>query len=344
MAAPRTPTLAVIAVAMAAGIAGAHPAGAQEVSLNYESLSSLEEPLATEVGDVTLVLTGLVDAALIRSTGNVNDTDAGLVGNFQVGALTQLPNRWRVGLTYFGQYAAGEPVDVDRDDRYSDNAAVSVGGSWGTVLAGDISGVVREQTRRRRGAGNASLAFDDALGELADRGGGYTGRFGPWVVGTVADEDGNFDAGAQFQRPAGDKDYRLTLRTTRGVYTAADGSRRFDTGAGGIVGEIIHGSTSFDAGVGRERFSSSGPDAGRWYVSTGVRRKTGMVSLSLEGHFGRIEGQDELSVAVGLQYDLARGLSANLGLNHAEARLTLDGARFVDTRETSGVLSLRYSF
>ena len=328
---------------MAAGIAAAHPAPAQDISLNYEALSSMEEPLATEIGDVTIVLTGLVDASVIRDTGD-DDTDTGLVGNFQVGALTQLPNRWRVGLTYFGQYAAGEPSEFDREDRYSDNAAVSVGGTWGTVLAGDISGIVREQTRRLRGAGNASLAFDGAIGELADRGGGYVGRFGPWVVGAVADEDGSLDAGAMFQRPAGDKDYRLTLRATRGVYTAADGSRRFDARAHGIVGEIVHGSMSLDAGVGHERFTSNGPDAHRWYVSAGVRRKTGTVSLSLEGHFGRIEDRDEVSVAVGLQYDLARGLSANLGLNHAEARLTLDGTGFVDTRDTRGVLSLRYSF
>ena len=329
---------------MAAGIAAAHPAPAQDISLNYESLSSLEEPLATEVGDVTLVLTGIVDVSLIRNIGDDDDTDAGLVGNFQVGALTQLPNRWRVGLHYFGQYAAGEPSEFDGDDRYSDNAALSVGGTWGTVLAGDISGIVREQTRRLRGAGNASLAFDDAFGELADRGGGYIGRFGPWVAGTVADEDGNFDTGAVCQRPAGDKDYRLTLRITRGVYTAADGSRRFGTRALGIVGEVVYGSTSFDASLGHERFSSNGPGADRWYVSAGVRRKTGMVSLSLEGHFGRIEGQDELSVAVGLQYDLARGLSANIGLNHAEAEFTVGGTGFLDTRDTRGVFSLRYSF
>ena len=75
---------------------------------------------------------------------------------------------------------------------------------------------------------------------------------------------------------------------------------------------------------------------------TGKSESSG--SLSLEGHFGRIEDWDEISVAVGLRYDLARGLSANLGLNHAEAGLTLDGARFADTRDTSGVLSLRYSF
>ena len=338
MATPRVSALPVIALALATGIGGAQRAPAQEVSLNYESLSSLEEPVAIEIGDVTIVLTGLVDALLVRDTG------AGLVGNFQVGALTQLPNRWRVGLTYFGQYAAGEPPEIALEDRYTDNAAVSVGGVWGAVLAGDVSGIVREQTRRARGAGNASLAFDGALGELADRGGGYVGRFGPWVASTVADEGGDFDVGAMLQRPDGDKDYRLTLRATRGTYTAADGSRRFESSAGGIVAEVIHGSTSFDAGVGHERFSSNGPDADRWYVSAGVRNKTGIVSLSLEGHFGRIEGRDEVSVAFGLRYDLARGLSVNLALNHAEAELTLDDARFVDTRDTRSVLSLRYSF
>ena len=87
MATPGAPAIPVLAVAMTAGIAAAHPAPAQEVSLNYESLSSLEEPLATEVGDVTLVLTGLVDVALIRNTGDDDDIDAGLVGNFQIGAL-----------------------------------------------------------------------------------------------------------------------------------------------------------------------------------------------------------------------------------------------------------------
>ena len=124
----------------------------------------------------------------------------------------------------------------------------------------------------------------------------------------------------------------------------APGSDRFDTRAGGVVGELIHGSMSFDAGAGYERLSSNGPDADRWYVSSGVRTKTGVVSLSLEGHFGRIEGEDEVSAAFGLQYDVARGLSANLGLNYAKARVMLDGARFVDTTDSMAVLSLRYSF
>ena len=325
-------------------MAATHPAAARNISLNYESLSSLEEPIATEIGDVTFSLTGLVDTSLTRDTEDDDVGGADLIGNFQLSALTQLSNRWRVGLTYFGQYATDDAPGSGPHDTYTDNAALSVGGVWGTVLGGDVSGVVREQTRRLRGAGNATLAFDDVLGVLEDRGGGYVGRFGPWVVSTVADGDGNFDLGATFQRPAGNKDYRLTLRATEGVYTAADGSGRFDTRAGGVVGELIYGSTSFDAGAGYERLSSNGPDADRWYVSSGVRTKTGVVSLSLEGHFGRIEDEDEVSAAFGLQYDVARGLSANLGLNYAKSSVMLDGARFVDTTDSMAVLSLRYSF
>ena len=34
------------------------------VNLNYESLSSLEKPIATHIGDTTISLTGLIDAGI----------------------------------------------------------------------------------------------------------------------------------------------------------------------------------------------------------------------------------------------------------------------------------------
>ena len=76
-----------LAVLVAAGVAIAGGAAAQDVSLNYERLSSMEEPLAAEIGGVTFVLKGLVDAALIHDAED-GDTDPGLTGNFQAGALT----------------------------------------------------------------------------------------------------------------------------------------------------------------------------------------------------------------------------------------------------------------
>ena len=343
MAAYRVSRAFLPAAIAAVGLAAGGPASAQTVPLNYERLSSMEEPIAVEIGDVTFVLNGLVDARWTVDTEGENNTDTGYIANFQVTAGTQLANRWRLDLSYFGQEASDPATVFGTGEDYTDNAALSVGSYWGTVLGGNVSGAVRELTRRLRGAGNAALAFDDFLGVLEDSSAGYTGRFGPWIVGAVVDEDGDLDLGATFQRPAGTRDWRATLRAAQGVYAPAGGPR-FDTRGFGVVGEVIYGSSTVDAGAGHEHLSSRGRDVDRWYVSSGVRTKTGALTLSLEGQIGRIEGKDEASAALGAQYDIARGLSANLGLNHAKARVTLDGARFLDIEETKTVLSLRYSF
>ena len=329
----------VVAIAATASVADA-----QDISLNYEHLSSMEEPLATEIGDLTLVLAGLVDTPFALDLEDDEAAEAGLIGNAQLSALVQLQNRWRVNAAYFGQYETDEALSSASDENYTDNAAVSVGSAWGTVVAGNVSGLVREGTRRRRGVGNGQLAFDDTLGGHAEWGGGYTGRFGPWVIGAIVDEDTRFDVGATFQRPIDDTDYRLTVRIGEGAYAPAGGSLVFETAAIGAVGEVIYGSTVFDVGLGYERLSSSGPDAVRPYVSGGVRSKTGVVSWSLGAHYGRVEGEGEVSSALGVQYDVARGLSANLGLNHARAGTDAAGVRPADTRDTRAVLSLRYSF
>ena len=332
-------------LAASAGVLGVcHPAAAQTVSLNYDRLSSLEEPLAAEVGDVTLLLSGLVDTPLSLALEGDGSDDAGFTGNFQASASTQLPNRWRAGLAYFGQYADDPELTVDMNDHYRDNIALSVGGTWGTVLGGNLSGVVREQTRRLRGAGNGFLAFDDVFGRLEHWGGGYVGRFGPWIISTVVDEDANIDLGAVFQRPLGTRDYRFTARYTEGVYTSADGMAAFDTRALGVVGELVYGSMLFDVGAGYERFTATGPDGEQWYISSGIRLKRGVMTWSVEGHYGQVENEDKTAVALGFQYDLARGLSANFGLNHEDTRADIGSVSFTHTKDTRAVTSLRYSF
>ena len=325
------------------------PAEAQDVFLNYDDLSFLEAPLATGFGDVTLVAKGQVDGVWTfrRET---DDKDESFIGGFQAGAQTQLPNRWRVRLTYSGRYAA-DPQDnpdagfVSRvDEDYEDDVALSIGGVWGTVAGGNVSELVREQTRRARGAGAAALSFDDVFGSLEEWSGGYLVRFGPWVLSAVVDEEGNFDIGTMYQRPSGDKDYRLTARYTQGAFTSADGQRRFDTRAVSGVGEFIYGSALFDLGLGYETLSLSGLEFEQWYVSSGVRIKIGVLTLSVEGHYGRVEGEEKTSAALGVQYDMARGLSANFGLNYENARVRLGGVNLIASKGTKAVFSMRYNF
>ena len=319
---------------------------AQDISLNYERLSSLEEPLAAEIGDWTFLLNGLLDGALTLELQEKNAAEPDFTGNMQLGARTQFSNRWRVGITYFGQYATGRsfPFPAGRDEGYTDNVALSLGGAWGTVIGGNVAGLVREQTRRRRGAGNASLAFDDFLSRLRDWGGGYVVRMGPWVMSAVIDEEANFDLGATFQRPSGNKDYRFTTRYSSGEYDSADGLVRMYGRAVSGTSEVIYGSTIFGLGVAYERLSAGTSNMERWYISSGIHSKVGVLSVSIEGHWGWVGSYEEASAALGLQFDLARGLSANLGLNHAQSTATPDAITYADVKESQAVFSIRYSF
>lgn len=78
------------------------PAGAaraQEVSLNYDRLSSLEEPIAISIGDVTIEVQGVLDTPVIGEFDEVTGgerIEVEFVSNVQVAAETQLANRWTV--------------------------------------------------------------------------------------------------------------------------------------------------------------------------------------------------------------------------------------------------------
>ncbi|MDE0524614.1 MAG: hypothetical protein OXH79_21960 [Boseongicola sp.] len=327
-------------------LAGAGPAVAQSGLPNLDRVSPIEEAIAMEVGDVTLTLAGAIEARYTTGSDDDEDNGPGLIGSLETIAMTQLPNRWRVELSYSGQLVSDESLSSVEDESYTDDAVLSVGGVWGTVLLGNVSDTVRDQTRRRRGFGSAVLAFDDFHGELSDRSAGYAGRVGPFVASGVVDDDSNIDLGLTFQRPIGNgsKDYRFTFRAGQGAYEAADETLLFTSQGYSVVGEVVYGSTLLDVGFGQESYSSSAVDATRWYISSGIRRKITVWGLSLEGHYGQIEGQEEVSAALGIQYDLARGLSANFGLNYEDAQVALGDVEFLDSSDTKAVFSLTYRF
>ena len=341
--------LGSIAIAVCA-TGATQSANAQEPLLNYDHWSFLEEPLATDVGDVTLTLTGLVEGVWVRGLETAEAEDETFASYLRFHAGTQLPNRWRVSASYLGRYASDPQATPDAGfasrayDNYHDEVALSIGGTWGTLVAGNVSRSLRDQMRRAPGSGAASLAYDDVFGSLKEWSGGYRVRYGPWVLSALVDEDGDFDLGAVYQRPTGTRDYRLSTRYTEGVFASADGLAQFDTKAVSGVGEFIYGSALFDIGVGHERLSSAGLDIDQWFVSSGVRFKVRMVSLSIEGHYGRVEGEPRKSAALGAQYDLARGLSANFGLNYEKAQVDLGGVSLIASNDTKAVVSLRYIF
>lgn len=334
------------------GFAICGQSAAQGISINYDRLASLEEPLATSIGEVTLAVTGVLDSPVrfdLQPLSN-DEVDPGFIGNFEVSASTQLTNRWNVQLRYFGQY------NTDWNDNilgfggmpgpgtYSDNVAGVISGAWGSLVGGNTMNVVREETRRLRGTGNGALAFDQGYGQLANWGGGYVGQFGPARLSAVVDAQGNFDLGASWSRPLGNKDYRFTLRYTNTQYLAEDQATLFDSYAVSGVAEFIYGSGTYDLGVGYEDLDAGPTALERWYVSSGARYKVGALTGSIEGHYGEAAGQQEISAALGVQYDIARGLSANLGVNHADAQVTRNAVVVINRKATQVLTSLRYSY
>ncbi len=314
------------------------PAAAQ--SLNYDTLASLEEPLAFEIGDATVQVKGVADVPVMLNVDNrvfEGDVNVTFTGNVEVSAEMQLGNRWNIGAIYFGQYS-------EDANEYSDNVAGFIRTSWGTVIGGNVSGLVRESTRRRRGVGNANLAFDDFYGGLARWGGGYSGRFGPVTMTSIVDENGDFEVGGEFQRPIGVRDMRFATRMRKSRYLTADETTQLSSEAVGAVGEIVYGSSLFDLGVGYENLNGSGLNLDRWFVSGGGQHKVGSISFSAAGHYGELDGSAEYSTAFGVGYDIARGLSTNLGFNTRKANVERNNIQIVDEDEKKATASIRYSF
>ncbi len=324
--------------------ASATPAMAQDVAISSERLANLEEPIATEVGEITIEFSGLIDARVDYDfedpEGGVDPLNPGIIGNFEFAASTQLDNRWNVGVAYFGQYERDEMFG----GQYTDRIAGFVQGSYGTVVGGEVMDVVREETRRVRGTGNANLAFDDSLGAAQNWGGGYVGQFGASRISAIVDEDGNYDLGYVYARPSRQHGYRIGARFTDGVYTAADGVTEFDSNAVMGTFEYIYGRNIVNFGGGYEMLESGLVEADRWHLSAGWQRQWGDFTTSVESHYGEIEGQPEKSAAFGLSYGFARGLSLDLGVNHSEADVVVDGIQILDVDETTATTSLRYGF
>ena len=322
----------------------------ERFSLNYDRLSAIEGPIALEIGDITFRLSGSMDLESLTRM-NTDATMNNLFSTLELSFNTQLPNRWRVQGLVLGEVStASNPRRIIDDFDYVKRLALFVSGTWGRFLIGDLHRLVRGDTRRVSNAGDSYLYFDDFLGKLEQRNGGYRGRYGPWVVLAVFDQDSDFDCGMVSQRPLGDKDFRFTLRGMKGTYETKAKTGIYATQGVVSVGEMIYGSTLFDVSLGYEELIPSVPQLGgatvktRTFLSQGVLRKFGVLSASVETYIGKFDGERELSAAVGVQYDIARGLSANFGWNYWYTHSAFRSTEISHHRDSELTFSLQYDF
>lgn len=323
---------------------------ADRFTLNYDRLSAIEGPIALEIGDITFRLSGSID---LESQTRIDDnvTMNNLFSTVELSFNTQLPNRWRVQGLVLGEVStASNPRRIIDDFDYVKRLALFVSGTWGRFLIGDLHQLVQGDTRRVSNAGDAFLYFDNFLGRLEQRNGGYRGRYGPWIVSAVFDQDSDFEWGMVSQRPIGNKDFRFSLRSMKGTFRLSSKAVVYASQGVISVGEVIYGSTIFDVSLGFEELVPITPQLGgarvksRAFLSQGVLTKRGMFSASFETYIGQLDGEREISASIGVQYDLARGLSANLGCNYWNTDSPFRSAEVSNARDTEVTFSLQYDF
>ena len=203
---------------------------AQPLDLSTDNLSFVEEPMAFEVAEFTVLINALLELSASRDQ-DLDDSDSRLSGAIQISAERQLSNALTVGATYLGE----------EDGEFEDEIVAYGRGVWGGLAVGNVSKLVENATERMDGIGNADLTLDNFLGGLSDNGLGYFGRFSAYTLNAVIDEDNNLDVGLTFERPLGNKDYRFTARLSEAQLEAVDGTD-FDTqGIDMYVDEDCHG-------------------------------------------------------------------------------------------------------
>lgn len=307
--------------------------------LNPDTLSFFEEPLAYNLFGFTLTYNQLVDVPYVYDTKS-KDGDFHPRTNLRGTIERQLPNALTIGATYAAAY------DNKEIDKFDDRWAIYGRGVWGKLSGGKVNDTIREVTRRWRGTGNAALEFDGLRGTLATKklGAAYQLRMSAYTFNAGIDQNGNTDFGITYERPNKFVDIRVTGRYTNSKFISPDGITRFNTNAAGLVGQIEYGSFAGDIGLGLEHFDSSAVSGRRMYASAGLHYKVRKLTLSAEGHLGTIDGDRETSAALGARYDIARGLSFNLGYNYAKSNATIDGVLIQRLKKSQFISSLRYEF
>jgi hypothetical protein len=309
-------------------------ADGQSVPINYDNISFFEEPLAVELGPATFNANIVVDQAVRYSSARKKDSyNTNVIGQFNV--ETQLPNSVQVGVKYIANYNRLREND---DNRYSDDIAFFASDEWGTIAGGNVTGSVRENTRRNKGFGNADLAHDDFIGGLDDTGAFYSVRHNSYITSLTADQEGRAEAGISFQRPIGKSVYFASARVRKGD-TSEESANAIDadTYGGAVVAKYTYASFLVDGQIGYERLNHNNSSENDTHIfgSIGTQYKYGAYRFSAEAGLGDIDGEDRRSIALGSRVDIARGASVNLGVNYIHEN---------DDDDTMSSASIRYEF
>ncbi|MCV6594167.1 MAG: porin [Silicimonas sp.] len=306
------------------------PALAEAQSLlRYDDLSFFEEGLATRIGGATLRFRGLVDQAHLVEPDDAADRDE---TTLQLSAELegQLDNGWNLGLLYLG--ILRENDDRETEHRY----ALFADGAWGRLSFGDVTGALDRAVTLDLGLGQARLARLRHQGALDSQGLHYSQTINAYQAHLAVDQDGEIALGLLYEAPIarGSRSFGLRLASGR-LENRESATTNGDTLALSGFASYSHGALTFGAELGVEDVDTATGTDQNTHMLVGARWKSGSLSLSGELAHGDFAGTDQDAAALGLRYDVLRGLSFNAGANYLDG-----GAGNVWTVP----ISLRYEF
>lgn len=323
--------MAATLFAFAATPQTAQAQGQSGTLLSYDNLSFFEEGLAQDVGGATLRFRFLLDQAYIDNPPKLANRWKTTL-QFSTALETELSNGWQVGVAYTGIF------DTDDDGNDDHLYALFVNAPWGTLSAGRVTGLLENTVARKNRVGNATLTAGRGLGGLEREGIHYFQSINAYQVHFALDENADAQAALFFEAPIGVGAHTFGVRGGTGTLEAR--TPRLGTGdieeLAGFYGYTLGSlSVGFEYGVQDVSIDGTIGSSVQRYASVGANYKVGRTSYSVETGRSDFLGTASTSAGLGLRYDIARGFSANLGVNYSNSGI-LDTWRIP--------VSIRYEF
>ncbi|MGI9319050.1 MAG: hypothetical protein ACR2QW_17115 [bacterium] len=252
----------------------------------------------------------------------------------ELGFSTQLKNDWNVGAKYIADYSS------ERRDEYLDEFRVFAQDQWGLAIAGDIATQVFDQTRRQETVGLLGIENDNFTLPLESYGVYYQWSSPSLRLLIGLDEEANFEAGVVIDKPVGRFQYKLSLRVNQTEDEEGNAQGVKESEGIALMGQIKRGRWLIDVQLMAENVTSlqSERDFDLITVSSGLHYQFDRLKLSLSGvSRENVLDNTERTVALGARFDLARGLSINLGASVSDSEILTEDFK-------TYAASLRYEF
>ncbi|MEM6407435.1 MAG: hypothetical protein AAF700_03350 [Pseudomonadota bacterium] len=323
---------ALTATLIAAGATLPYAAQAQaQALLTYDDLSFVEEGLATDLGGAVLSFQGLLDQRYLVEPDDAAERSRSLA-QARLRLEGELANGWTLGAEYLGIFTyQGTGVSQHR-------FAVFTGGGWGQLSFGDVTAKLENAVSRGHGVGNASLAFSRGFGGLSLTGAHYMQTINAYQIHVAVDEYENAQVGLVYEAPVAAGAWTWGARAGTGLLQERSAGIGFgDTRELAAFAGYTRGAFSVGAELGTQDITLDGAAASQSqdFASIGLKYKAGRSSFSMELGHAEFNAVDYEAVALGYRYDIARGLSVNVGANYLD--------NDVDSTWTVP-LSIRYEF